>query len=452
MNEQWTKLFEKTKLNVDQITDISESIFFADLHDQAFKTIFFDEHHNKTIKSKFQKYLFAADDESNSILRIKEREEFQNKVLKIERINKHQHRILPALLFFTRPISGVELCFLMPTWCSGKIDLAAFKKALELFRITFPSEAITLQDEKDGLVQIDLKTEDNNLDRVFALTSFQTNIESWKALVADRSRDPDPERYHRLSELINSILRCKKNIDYVLFPELSIPRSIVVAIATRLITRNISLVTGVEYEKLAVPPNYPPTFKGIVKNQLIYFLAIKRSRLIGQVCIIQEKVTAAQDEAKDLYQEGGKILIATDEKKYLVNHGGLFLSGLICNDLLNIDYRKNLRGKIDALIVIEWNKDVETYDALITATANDLHCFAFQVNNRLYGDTRLRAPYKESYMRDRVRVRGGELDYFVVAGIEVKKLREFQSKHVSTDQDFKPVPTGFEISPERKIK
>src|SRR5690606_11685687 len=107
------------------------------------------------------------------------------------------------------------------------------------------------------------------------------------------------------------------------------PRSIVVAIATRLITRNISLVTGVEYEKLAVPPNYPPIFKGIVKNQLIYFLAIKRSRLIGQVCIIQEKVTAAQDEAKDLYQEGGKILIATDEKKYLVNHGGLFLSGLI---------------------------------------------------------------------------------------------------------------------------
>jgi hypothetical protein len=87
---------------------------------------------------------------------------------------------------------------------------------------------------------------------------------------------------------------------------------------------------------------------------------------------------------------------------------------------------------------------------LVSSSANDLHSFIIQVNNRYYGDTRLRGPYKKGYERDKVRVRGGELDYFVVATLEVKKLREFQRDHRSPKKSFKPTPTGFEMSDKRR--
>ena len=86
------------------------------------------------------------------------------------------------------------------------------------------------------------------------------------------------------------------------------------------------------------------------------------------------------------------------------------------------------------------------------SSRGDLHSFIIQINNRKYGDTRLRGPYKEAYERDKVRVRGGELDYFVVATLEVEKLREFQRSHRSPDKPFKPVPTGFGMSIERRKK
>lgn len=447
MNKDWKTLLKRTGLDSKKLFELSESIFYADLHHRPFKDVILLEQLNGNVPP--QKYGFKIEDNDLAhLLKIRERRRFQDEIFKQE-IYKNDFSILSGMLFYTRPISSVELSFLQPSWCSNRDKLELFKQTLDLFKVTFPSAAIDIPEKEGGLVQVNIENEDINLDRYFALTSFQTNHLSWVDVVRDRVQDSDPERYSRLSELVNSILKCKKNIDYVLFPELSIPRSIVIDIATRLKSKRISLIAGVEYKKEKAPKHYPENIKGIVYNQLIYFLNVNHSGMYDQVCVIQEKVTAAIEEAGDLFQEGGKILQASDKNKYLINHGGLFLSGLICNDLLNIDYRKDLRGEIDALIVVEWNKDVDTYDALISATANDLHCFVFQVNNRLYGDTRLRAPYKESYMRDRVRVRGGELDYFVVTSIEVKKLREFQDRYVSASSYFKPVPTGYMISKKR---
>jgi hypothetical protein len=72
------------------------------------------------------------------------------------------------------------------------------------------------------------------------------------------------------------------------------------------------------------------------------------------------------------------------------------------------------------------------------------------VNNRQYGDSRIRVPHKESYERDLIRVRGGLHDYFVIGEIDIDKLRKFQSYQISPDKDFKPVPTGFKMSDDRK--
>jgi hypothetical protein len=137
---------------------------------------------------------------------------------------------------------------------------------------------------------------------------------------------------------------------------------------------------------------------------------------------------------------------------FVIKHGDFFFAMLVCSELLDIRYRDHLRGKIDCLFVPEWNRDVDLFNDLINASANDLHAFIVQCNNNKYGDSRIRAPYKLPYKRDVVKVKGGINDYYVVGTIEYGKLRLFQDNLVPDRSDsalFKPFPSGFHISDER---
>lgn len=57
----------------------------------------------------------------------------------------------------------------------------------------------------------------------------------------------------------------------------------------------------------------------------------------------------------------------------------------------------------------------------------------------------IRAPFKESWQRDLLRVNGGIADYCVIGEIDVQARRPLQSSHRATAKPFKPVPDGFEI-------
>ncbi|HHN1668519.1 TPA: hypothetical protein ACRNXW_005472, partial [Pseudomonas aeruginosa] len=71
--------------------------------------------------------------------------------------------------------------------------------------------------------------------------------------------------------------------------------------------------------------------------------------------------------------------------------------------------------------------------------------------DRQYGDSRIRAPFKDSWKRDVLRVKGGITDYCVIGEIDVQALRQFQSSYRSPSTLFKPVPDGFEINFDRKV-
>ena len=106
---------------------------------------------------------------------------------------------------------------------------------------------------------------------------------------------------------------------------------------------------------------------------------------------------------------------------------------------------------MDALFVPEWNPDTETFNALVESAALDVHAYIVQCNDRQYGDSRIRAPAKESWQRDVLRVKGGLSDYFVTGVIEIDALRRFQSSYRSPSGRFKPVPDGFDISFGRRL-
>jgi hypothetical protein len=123
----------------------------------------------------------------------------------------------------------------------------------------------------------------------------------------------------------------------------------------------------------------------------------------------------------------------------------------VCSELTNISYRASLRGKVDAIFVPEWNQDTDTFHSLVESAALDVHAYIIQCNDRQYGDSRIRAPYKDSWKRDVLRVKGGITDYCVIGEIDVLALRRFQSSFRSPKEPFKPVPDGFEISYDRKV-
>ena len=104
--------------------------------------------------------------------------------------------------------------------------------------------------------------------------------------------------------------------------------------------------------------------------------------------------------------------------------------------------------------VLSWNQDLETFSTLIESAALDVHAYTILVNNRSYGDSRIRVPVKQSFNRDLARVRGGENDFVVAVTIDIKELRVFQSRSTRWTQEgdkFKPLPEGFTISKLRKL-
>lgn len=131
------------------------------------------------------------------------------------------------------------------------------------------------------------------------------------------------------------------------------------------------------------------------------------------------------------------------DKPPIVQHGDFRFALMICSELTNIRYRADLRGKVDAVFVAEWNPDTDTFNALVESAALDIHAYIIQCNNRQFGDSRIRAPYKDRWKRDLLRVRGGNHDYCITGEIDILGLRQFQSSHRSPSKGFKPVPDGF---------
>ncbi|WP_316809221.1 RNA-directed DNA polymerase [Pedobacter agri] len=362
------------------------------------------------------------------------------RVIYLEFLHPSADPVVPLSFFFlTRKMNYLEITALLSQWLTEQKELfRAFLKVFELH--DFEVELI----EEDGFKRINANLFPAKSDPLVALTSYQISDASWKAHVIG-TREPDLTRYKRLYELVNSILLTKdRKVDYIVLPELALSQAAVNAISKKIKGSGITLITGIEYDI--------DRTDGTARNRIAIVLPITVDGRTELVQIIQEKIIPAIHEAKELNDSAGLRLVAYNKDKYIISKNGFTFSSLICNEFLNIDYRSGLRGKIDGLFLAEWNQDIETYNSLVESAASDLHAFIVQVNNRLYGDTRVRAAFKKAHERDVARIRGGLLDYFVICALKVKDLRNFQMNVVSPAEPFKPVPTGFVMDPKRRLK
>ena len=347
----------------------------------------------------------------------------------------------PALVFPTRPLSLSEITLAAPTLLQQPHQLRAALFALRGARAR-SDEGVAVRGVSERKREVEV---DGRRERVFhvGVPSYLTPDDEF-ASAADGFPRLSLARYERIRRLVNRMLQEVPKLHYVVFPECSIPFSWARGIAVKLADRGVSLIAGLEYRV---------TSKG-VRNDAFLSLATQWPWHATSVFLLQPKFAPAHEERRQLRSHGKKRLYRpTGPDCYVPTyiHGSICFSVLICSDLTTIAHRGALQGNIDALFVLEWNKDIETFSSLVEATANDLHAYVIQSNNRRYGDSRIRVPRKRDYERDLVRVRGGLHDYFVVAEVDVGLLRNFQRRTPTASYGpFKPVPIGYEMSERRR--
>lgn len=372
-----------------------------------------------------------------------------------------------SLLFPTRPISTFELSklFLNP-YSKGDIEVLShflkFERGYEVGdrsnKTIFPTTGSTMSTgdkEVDAVINVAWSKQAFSVN--IALANWLTDNSSYNAAVC---QVPDPneiERYGRLMNLVNEIIASKIKVQYVVFPELSLPSKWFEQIALKLRVSGISLIAGVEYIHES---------DNKVRNQ-VWCSLLHDGCGFPQISVYKfEKSRAALHEADELLRRANQtltsnVLAGHPDIKPIVRHGDLDakrtldFSAVICSELTNVDYLSQLRGRIDVLFVPSWNQDADVFSSIVESAAYDIHTYVVQCNDRAYGDTRIRAPAKERYNRDVVKIKGGEKDYYVIGRIDIEKLRRFQSfptsPTIGKDATFKPIPCGFKMSDSRRI-
>jgi hypothetical protein len=365
---------------------------------------------------------------------------------------------LRALLFPTRPLSVREIAEWDPSCVSSvgaKTDedpVRRWARMARAFRGIWtrlePQPRLAGEPGKPadaGIHVVTVGDEANRSTRVLCISNFATFDDAWNGAAAG---DPilSLDRYDQFARFVNSILQYRRPPDYVLLPELCVPRRWVASMVNRLLQKGISVVAGVEYKCSA----------GVkaVRNEAVLALTDDRLGFPSSVLIWQAKSAPAPAEEHLLLTQHGVELEPppVDRPFPVYRHRGLDMAVLVCSELQDIRLRAALRAQVDCLMVLAWNKDLETFSALVESAALDVHAYVALVNNRRYGDGRVRAPAKELHKRDLCRVRGGLEDYAVLVEIDIEKLRKFQSRAknwVSDSDPFKPVPQGFSM-PERR--
>lgn len=368
-------------------------------------------------------------------------------------------------LFPTRPLTPVEISELAPE-CVGlssasskqtvdgpAVIWAKYTQALRGVWIK-PTLLAVEQDANNKLLYRRnkyLRLGTNNKDKVIiALTNIRTEDADWSATACDKP-NLTRLRYQKLSKLVNDTLRLRPKPDYVLFPELSIPLRWVNSIAAKLSAAGISLIAGTEYRH--------SNGNGII-SEAVLVLSDNRLGYPAFVKIWQKKLEPAVGEDKDLTAKFGKEWAISEKEarsrkfnKPVYIHNGVNFGVMICSELQNSKARIRFQGAVDALMVLSWNKDLDTFASLIESAALDVHAYTVLVNNRKYGDSRVRAPAKETFLRDIARLRGGDNDFVVAATLDVAALRAFQSRAKRWPDDgdkFKPLPEGFNLPKNRR--
>lgn len=369
--------------------------------------------------------------------------------------------LLPYLLP-TRPYSSQEVSLFLPEDCvfdgQNQEPARAWARYVRAARGVWVWGSLIQADVGDGAHYQRNESSETSLSRLarigrispapkvrLGISSLLTTDESFKAAASGRA-DLSRTRYQRIERLVNQAIDAYPRPTHLLLPELSLPERWIETVSRLLHDAGISLIAGLDYHHGK---------KSETHSEAVLVLADDRLGFRSSVQIRQAKSLPAAGEEENLLHMFG--LKWTEHlpggRKPVYNHGGFCFGVLVCSELQNIAYRRQFQGNVDCMMVLSWNLDLETFAALVESASLDVHAHIALVNNRRYGDSRVRSPAKRDFMRDTCRLRGGLNEHVVIVDLDIAKLRAFQSREKRwprEDDPYKPVPEGYVIASFRK--
>ncbi len=248
----------------------------------------------------------------------------------------------------------------------------------------------------------------------------------------------DKQVRHRTSKIIN--LAITEKVDFLVLPECFINSMWIKNLIRISKDHQMSMVFGLEH--------VVDTSNKTVYNYLVTLLPYKQG--LFNNCLFDIRVKNHYSPSEKELIEGYFYKVPNCSLKYtMYNWQGFCFAPYNCFEIAAIEDRSIFKSYIDAIVAIEWNKDIDYFSNIIESLSRDLHCFCIQVNSSDYGDNRITQPTKRA-IKDIIRAKGGENDYLIVGEIDINELRNFQIKDFSLQKKqeeeigkFKPTPPGF---------
>lgn len=103
------------------------------------------------------------------------------------------------------------------------------------------------------------------------------------------------------------------------------------------------------------------------------------------------------------------------------------LSGAICYDATDLKLASDLKGKTDLFVVCAHNKDVGTFDTMVSALNYHMYEHVALVNKGEYGGSTVQAPYRESFHRLISHAHGLNQISINIADLQLKDFRSGSS-------------------------
>lgn len=241
------------------------------------------------------------------------------------------------------------------------------------------------------------------------------------------------KRYQKLFSILKRAR--EENSDLLLFPECYIPINLLSSIVRFSEKHECLTITGLEHLVI----------EKVVFNFIITILPITIGGIKDAVVVFRLKNHYSHGEEALIVGNHLNVPKAIPYRYDIFNWRNLYFSSFYCFELCNSMHRSLLKGKIDLLVGIEWNKDTNYFSNIVEAASRDLHTYIAQVNTSQFGDTRLTQPV-ETARKDILRLKGGNNDVILVASINIPLLRKFQRQKYSISslkRDFKPLPPDF---------
>lgn len=238
--------------------------------------------------------------------------------------------------------------------------------------------------------------------------------------------------YH---EILNLARRFECN--FVVFPEVSIPIFWLPEFIEFSKKNQIAIIGGLEHIKI----------DDTIYNYSFIILPFKDKNQYSNVFIdFNLKKYYSPEEKRVINCNKLTYKEDSDKKLKIYNYCNMCFSVYNCFELTNLELRSQAFQKVDFVIAVEYNRDINYFSSLMTSFARDLHAYVIQVNTSKYGENRIIRPAKTEEL-DLVNIKGGE-DINVVTGtIDIQELRAFQKIKYECQKEnkkFKPTPAGFE--------